>query len=97
MLKLINKKIRNAKFRAADMQRNLIGVLLRARRDRYKTNSVALLSVHVVAERLASLEVAPFVRTVFSIFKWSAGRSRCRFNRGQHREVSFVRGLVRQT
>jgi hypothetical protein len=37
-------------------------------------------------------EVAPFVRTVFSIFKWSAGRSRCRFYRGQHREVSFVRG-----
>ena len=43
------------------------------------------------------IEVAPFVRTVFSIFKWSAGRSRCRFNRGQHREVSFIRGLVRQT
>ena len=56
MLKLINKKIRNAKFRAADMQRNLIGVLLRARRDRYKTNSVALLSVHIVAERLASFD-----------------------------------------
>jgi len=42
-------------------------------------------------------EVAPFVRTVFSIFKWNAGRSRCRFHRGQHREVSFIRGLVRQT
>jgi hypothetical protein len=43
------------------------------------------------------IEVAPFVRTVFSIFKWNAGRSRCRFHRGQHREVSFIRGLVRQT
>ncbi len=42
-------------------------------------------------------EVAPFVRTVFSIFKWNAGRSRCRFNRGQHREIGFIRGLVRQT
>jgi hypothetical protein len=42
-------------------------------------------------------EVAPFVRTVFSIFKWNAGRSRCRFHRGQHREVSFIRGLVRKT
>ena len=42
-------------------------------------------------------EVAPFGPTVFSIFKWNAGRSRCRFHRGQHREVSFIRGLVRQT
>ena len=42
-------------------------------------------------------EVAPFGRTVFSIFKWNAGRSRCRFHRGQHREVSFIRGLVRKT
>jgi ACS family tartrate transporter-like MFS transporter len=45
----------------------------------------------------ARIEVAPFGRTVFSIFKWNAGRSRCRFHRGQHREVSFIRGLVRQT
>jgi len=43
------------------------------------------------------IEVAPFGQTVFSIFKWTAGRSRCRFHRGQHREVSFIRGLVRQT
>ncbi|WP_408381606.1 DarT ssDNA thymidine ADP-ribosyltransferase family protein [Paraburkholderia megapolitana] len=43
------------------------------------------------------IEVAPFVRTVFSIFKWNAGRSRCRFHRGQHREVSFIRSLVRKT
>ncbi|WP_144159456.1 ATP-binding protein, partial [Paraburkholderia sp. BCC1885] len=42
------------------------------------------------------IEVAPFVRTVFSIFKWNAGRSRCQCNRGQHREISFIRGLVRQ-
>jgi hypothetical protein len=51
----------------------------------------------VICARPLRTEVAPFVRTVFSIFKWNAGRSRCQFNRGQHREVSFIRGLVRQT
>jgi hypothetical protein len=51
----------------------------------------------VLMSRLILLEVAPFLRTVFSIFKWNAGRSRCQFNRGQHREISFIRGLVRQT
>jgi hypothetical protein len=33
----------------------------------------------------------------FSISKWNAGWSRFRINRGHHLEVSFVRGLIRQT
>ena len=46
---------------------------------------------------LSLSEVAPYVWTVLSIFKWSTAWSRRYFYRGQHREVSFVRNLVRHT
>ncbi|MEA3114399.1 MAG: transposase [Caballeronia sp.] len=40
---------------------------------------------------LAEIERGGHVRSdSFSIFKRSAGRSRCRLYRGQHRDVSFV-------
>ena len=75
----------------------LLRVLYVDRDDHASLEQMAALDALSASWRRFFREVAPFVRTVFSIFKWNAGRSRCQFNRGQHREVSFIGGLVRQT